>query len=63
MPLNCCSALHEFAVVVPNARLTVFELLTNGYVKVSAACLELKVVQSAAVRKPFVLPEAAWPLV
>ncbi|MGE5540690.1 MAG: hypothetical protein ACM3TU_00165, partial [Bacillota bacterium] len=23
LPLNCCSALHEFAVVVPKARLMV----------------------------------------
>ena len=57
-PLKVLVLLNVFAVVVENAVVMVFAVLIRGYVKVSADCLLLKVVQSVPERRPFT-PAAA----
>lgn len=56
--VNVCVPAHVLEVVVPKASDTVFALFWSGYVKVSADCFELKVVQSPEERQPKVEPFA-----
>ena len=55
--------LQVLVVVVPKPREIVLAVFTSGYVNARAACLLLKVVQSALVRRPRLVAEEEGTLI